>query len=191
MASRKETDTKDRILDVVLDLIAERGFHDAPISEIAKRAGTGPGLIYHYFPSKEYLIHQVYLRVRTIKRQALTEGYSTELSTEEAYTQQWIQAYHFYKKHTREARFLEQYENSPYCGAGPDLKSGDYDDNLLHFLSSFRPKKAGGVLADLPPEALHAMSFGLALKLASSKDFLKPAMLKRIAAASWRALTTE
>jgi AcrR family transcriptional regulator len=53
-------DKREAILEAMLDLIVERGFHDAPMSVLAKRSGASPGVIYHYFPSKDDLIHAVY-----------------------------------------------------------------------------------------------------------------------------------
>ncbi len=191
MAPAKQVTTQERILEALLDLIAERGFHDSPISLLAKRAKTGPGLIYHYFPSKEELIHAVYVHVRTKKREALKQGYSKDLTPEEAYKQKWLRAYHFYRTHKREARFLEQYESSPFCGSGQEDRGADYSDDQLHFLASFRPRRKGGLIHDMPPEAIHALSFGLALKLATREAPLKSAALKTVVDASWRALTGE
>lgn len=59
-----KSDKRETILEAMLDLIVERGFHDAPMSLLAKRSGASAGVIYHYFPSKDDLIHAVYLRVR-------------------------------------------------------------------------------------------------------------------------------
>jgi AcrR family transcriptional regulator len=71
-------DKKEAILEAMLDLVVERGFHNAPMSLLAKRSGASPGVMYHYFPSKEALIHALYLRVKSAKRQGLLKGYSPE-----------------------------------------------------------------------------------------------------------------
>lgn len=49
----------DDLLEVALKLFAEQGFAATSIKDIAKRAGVAPGLLYHYFPSKEDLLNAV------------------------------------------------------------------------------------------------------------------------------------
>jgi AcrR family transcriptional regulator len=44
------------ILDEAEKLLAEKGYHDAAIDEIAARAGVAKGTLYQHFPSKEALI---------------------------------------------------------------------------------------------------------------------------------------
>src|SRR3546814_11658895 len=42
-----------KLLDAAAVVFGERGFHEASISEITRRAGTGLGSFYTYFDSKE------------------------------------------------------------------------------------------------------------------------------------------
>ena len=42
-----------RILDAAVEVIAERGYFNSPISAIARRAGVADGTIYLYFKSKD------------------------------------------------------------------------------------------------------------------------------------------
>ncbi len=42
-----------RILDAAVDVIAERGYFNSPVSAIAKRAGVADGTVYLYFKSKD------------------------------------------------------------------------------------------------------------------------------------------
>ncbi|MCJ7500817.1 TetR/AcrR family transcriptional regulator, partial [bacterium] len=58
--SRSGEDKRQAIMEAALDLFVELGFHGAPTSLIAKRAGVGVGTIYRYFQSKEELIHRIY-----------------------------------------------------------------------------------------------------------------------------------
>ena len=53
--SAKETDTKQRIIDVSLDLFADKGFSGVSIRDIAKAANTTLPNIYYYFGSKDGL----------------------------------------------------------------------------------------------------------------------------------------
>jgi AcrR family transcriptional regulator len=179
---------RDAILEAMLDLIVERGFHNAPMSLVSKRARASAGVIYNYFPSKEDIIHALYLRVRAQKRDLLLEGYAPDAPRRDAFKKAFLNAYYFYRKQRREARFLALYENSPYFrDAAPDA-SATVSPEVAHFMKSFRSHKAGSVLKDLPAEAIDELTFGLASRLAQRQAELKPAALKKIADAVWLAI---
>jgi TetR/AcrR family fatty acid metabolism transcriptional regulator len=49
-------DKHRRILDAAIDVIAENGFFNARINEIAQRAGVADGTVYLYFKNKEHIL---------------------------------------------------------------------------------------------------------------------------------------
>ena len=49
-------DRREQIIDAALRVFAEKGFDRATNRDIAREAGITPGLIYHYFESKEVLL---------------------------------------------------------------------------------------------------------------------------------------
>jgi AcrR family transcriptional regulator len=53
-------DNRERILDAARAVFAADGF-DAPMREIARRAGVGPATVYRHFPAKATLAHEVYM----------------------------------------------------------------------------------------------------------------------------------
>src|SRR5215217_6300703 len=117
LIGRPAMSTKDKqttILQAALELIAERGFHGAPMSLVAQRAGVSAGIIYHYFASKEELIHALYRQIEADFSRALLAGSPQLLPLAEAFTRVWLNAYHFYRSHPHQARFLEQYKHSPF-----------------------------------------------------------------------------
>jgi AcrR family transcriptional regulator len=57
---RDPADTKDRILRAAAAEFAERGIAGARVDRIVESAGTGKGLVYNYFGSKEKLFDTVY-----------------------------------------------------------------------------------------------------------------------------------
>jgi AcrR family transcriptional regulator len=59
-----KSDKETAILEATLDLIAERGFHNTPMSQIAKQSGVSAGIIYHYFDNKEALIYELYRDIK-------------------------------------------------------------------------------------------------------------------------------
>jgi len=188
---KEEKDKKEAILSAMLELIAERGFHDAPMSLLAKRSGASAGIIYHYFPSKDDLIHALYVRVKAEKRIAILSGYSEKMPNREAFILAWMNAYHFYRTHLRETKFLDQYLNSPYCNSETPEEEEASDPVIMRFRKMSLPKKKGGLMKDLPAEAINSFSFGLAATLAKAEKNFSAATLKTIAETAWAAIAED
>ena len=183
-------DKREAILQAMLELVAERGFHDAPMSLVARRAGTSAGIIYHYFPSKDELIRALYLHVKAKMGRFLLEGQVVDMPAEQAFKRVWLNAYRFYRTHQQEVKFLDQYENSPYCGGSPEMEAlVQQDQNIALLMNLFRPRSAGGPLKDLPREAVAELTLGVASRLAKRAKPLKTKALEEIAAACWKAVT--
>ena len=180
-------DKREAILEAMLDLIVERGFHDAPMSVLAKRSGASPGVIYHYFPSKDELIHAVYERVASIKHEVFFAGVSVDESPREALLRVWLNAYRFYRSHRKETLFLDQYLNSSYCKTGTE---GAHPEKA-RIAKWMQPKKKGGMLKDLPPEAIESLTLGLAASLAKAPKAFSTATLRSIAETVWNAIADE
>lgn len=184
-------DKREAILETMLDLVVERGFHDAPMSLLAKRAGASAGVIYHYFASKDEVIHAVYAHVKAMKRRSMLEGQDLSSSFKQAYLQSYVNAYNFYRTHLRETRFLDLYENSTFCGGVSPEEPSDLEPEIADFLKAFRPKSEGGVLKNLPLAAIFEFSFGTARQLAKKEPPLSSEDLSKCAAASWTAISDD
>jgi AcrR family transcriptional regulator len=51
---------KHQLIDSALMLFAEKGYENATIKDLAEACGVAPGLVYHYFDSKEDLLLAVF-----------------------------------------------------------------------------------------------------------------------------------
>jgi TetR/AcrR family fatty acid metabolism transcriptional regulator len=49
-------DKRERLLEAAAAVLAERGFVNARVADIAKRAGVGKGTVYEYFSSKDEVL---------------------------------------------------------------------------------------------------------------------------------------
>jgi len=54
--SPRQTDTRQRALEVALELFAEHGYEQTSLREIADRLGVTKAALYYHFPSKEALL---------------------------------------------------------------------------------------------------------------------------------------
>ncbi|CAD7039102.1 TetR family transcriptional regulator [Pseudorhizobium endolithicum] len=55
-----ETERREELIAATLDCIAEAGIQGATVREIAARAGVTPGLIRHYFNTKDQMLQAAY-----------------------------------------------------------------------------------------------------------------------------------
>ncbi len=54
-----EMTTKDRILDVAIDLFAQKGFDAVSLREIAEAAGVRKATLYYYFTTKDEILEKI------------------------------------------------------------------------------------------------------------------------------------
>ena len=107
------SDKRAAILEATLTLISERGFHNTPMSLIAKTSGVSAGIIYHYFSGKEELINELYKEIKLETIRAMLAGCSEDLSLNEQFLGMWANYIHYSLNHPTKSSFLEQFENSP------------------------------------------------------------------------------
>ncbi|MEU4225500.1 TetR/AcrR family transcriptional regulator [Nonomuraea sp. NPDC026600] len=69
----KDEPVRRRLLGEATRLFAERGFEGASVQEIVLAAGVTKGAMYHYFDSKDDLLHEIYGRVLRMQMERLTE----------------------------------------------------------------------------------------------------------------------
>ena len=57
--TRRRTDTRQRLYEAAMELIAEHGFSATTVEDIALRAGVAKGTVYYNFPSKNALFEEL------------------------------------------------------------------------------------------------------------------------------------
>ncbi|MBN2777320.1 MAG: TetR/AcrR family transcriptional regulator [Bacteroidales bacterium] len=77
------TDKRKQIMEAAVKLFAEKGFHAASISLIAKEAGISKGLIYNYFDSKETLLKEIMDELTTQVMDLMNPDHDDEITSQE------------------------------------------------------------------------------------------------------------
>ncbi|MGL5817052.1 MAG: TetR/AcrR family transcriptional regulator, partial [Phycicoccus sp.] len=62
-----------RIVDAVIDLVAERGMEGVSVRAVAGRAGVSIGAVQHHFPTKEAMLLAANDRIGTVVVERITE----------------------------------------------------------------------------------------------------------------------
>lgn len=68
-----DTSTRERVLDVALDLFLGRGYERTALREIAERMGFSKAALYYHFASKADLLLALHLRLHRVMDDALRE----------------------------------------------------------------------------------------------------------------------
>jgi AcrR family transcriptional regulator len=157
------SDKRTAILEAALDLIAANGFHGAPTSAIAARAGVGVGSIYRYFKDKEELIHEVFNGLTEKTEAEILKGYDSNAPFREQYFCLCGNFFRYIYEHPKLFAFAEQYFNSPY---GIQRKRSLIGKEAAgekggHPLGAFfvRARKEQ-VIKDLPQQVIGALTIG-------------------------------
>jgi TetR/AcrR family transcriptional regulator, repressor of fatR-cypB operon len=153
-------DKREEIIKASLELIAEQGFHGAPMALIAERAGVAAGTIYRYFENKDALILALFREIDEKIGAAIMKDYQQQKPLRERFHHIFTALLRYFLENPRDFRYIEQFHNSPY---GVEFKrdilqrkSGDchiYRDLLEEGV-------AQQVIKDLPMAVLFGLAFG-------------------------------
>lgn len=159
-------DKRDQILKASLELIAEMGFHNAPMASIANSAKVSAGTIYRYFENKDVLIIELYNKVESKIRSKILEEYKQEETPRGKFIQLFTSLVKYFIENPIDFRFVEQFHNSPYGVACRRNKIFEVkeDHNIFHDLFEYCILQR--TIKDLPVVVLYALTFGPLMNLA-------------------------
>ncbi len=103
---------KEAILASALQLLADKGVHNTPMSAIAKFAGTGMGTIYNHFSTKEKLINALYVKVKE-QEKGVFKPFDSNQPIKTQFEQYHAALIHFFIEKSTYFRFIEQLQASP------------------------------------------------------------------------------
>lgn len=185
-------DKREAILRATLELVAENGFHDAPCSLIAERAGVAAGTIYRHFENKDVLIVELYTELEARINAVILEGYRQDKPFRERFLHLITSILRFFIANPREFRYIEQFHHSPYGAAfRRDRILGQHDDCGI-CCELFKQGVAQQVIKDLPLVLLFDLAFGPIISVARNHILgfvtLDAALIHKIGDACWDSL---
>jgi len=159
-------DKRDEIVKASLELIAEHGFHGAPMAMIADRARVGAGTIYRYFENKDVLITELYRELEERIYPVIQEGYAPEKPIRERFIHLGTALLRYFIVNPLDFRFLEQFHNSPYGVACRRDKLLGTSEGCDVFRKLFDEGISQQAMKDFPLVILFALAFGPILAVA-------------------------
>ncbi|WP_109124409.1 TetR/AcrR family transcriptional regulator [Dyella sp. C11] len=88
MARPRSEDKRNAILDAATKVFAEQGT-SAPTSRIAREAGVAEGTLFTYFESKDALLNELYLSLKSGLREMMLDGYPRQAAIQERAHHVW------------------------------------------------------------------------------------------------------
>lgn len=150
---------RDAVLDAMLEVVAECGFHGAPMALVAGRAGVGTGTVYRYFEGKDQVIVACYHELEDRLLAAVLRDYPEGRPVRERFLHIATTTMRHFRDTPRDLRFLQQFHDSPY---GADIRReklfGIGDEDLVREL--FEEGLREQIVKDLPLPVLYALAFG-------------------------------
>lgn len=188
----KKSDKREEILQAALELISEKGFHGAPMAEIAEKAGVAAGTIYRYFESKDVLITDLHQHLEDRITVVLQEGFPRRAELRERFLFMVRTILLYFMAHPLHFRYMEQYFNSPYgVSLHRERLSGTSGrrDLLVDLMTEGISR---GVLKDLPVIVLFSLAFGPMIFLMRDHILgfiiLDEALIRKATEACWDAV---
>jgi len=185
----KTSDKRADVMKAALELISERGFHRAPMAEIAEKAGVAAGTIYRYFENKDVLISELHRELEEKISATLREGYPVERPLRERFLYLIRELFRYFITNPPHFRYMEQYFNSPYgISMHRDRllgKSGNHDILMDIFEQGIEQQ----VLKELPKAVLFSLAFSPMIILMRDHILgfviLDDPLIKQITEACW------
>jgi AcrR family transcriptional regulator len=120
--------TRERILDIALELFTDQGFDKTSLREIADRLGFSKAAIYYHFASKEDILMALHLRLHDFGHEALEELGGSRATPElwaallDQLIGQMLEQRSLFLFHERNQAALEQLHKEHHDAAHEDLQ---------------------------------------------------------------------
>ncbi|HZT99162.1 MAG TPA: helix-turn-helix domain-containing protein [Ktedonobacteraceae bacterium] len=124
------------ILDVAEEMLAEKGYHDTSMDEIAALAGVAKGTLYQHFPGKEDLVFALFERNLVLFEQAVGQAASASLTARVKLER--ILSYVYQERRGQHARLLQLLYQNMEIRKGLLEKKGQLRDHMEQVAGQIR-----------------------------------------------------
>jgi len=189
VARPKDDEKRQAIRDAVVAVVIEGGLANVSISKIAKRAGVSAGTIYLYFSSKEELLQQTYLDIKTSFFNTMMEAAATEEHSDGKIRAMWFALFDFVVAHSNDFLFSEFVGAAHLIDAASQAQIEKHTSKATAIL---RAAIKDGTIEDAPLDSIQAVLMAPAVQLARSAAWgqkpVKRALMRDTFDMVWRGL---
>src|ERR1700688_3461145 len=182
MARPRSEDRRAAILEATAEAVAVLGV-SAPTAKIAKGAGVAEGTLFTYFATKDELLNQLYLELKTDLRDAIMAGYPSGGSLIDRCRHLWDRYIGWGSAHPLKRKAVRQLAVSDRIAEESKKRVGDAFGEVNDMM---RECAVGGVMRRQPPSFVSAIMAAIA---DTTMDFIarEPAQAKHYTKAGFDA----
>jgi AcrR family transcriptional regulator len=150
---------REDIIRAAMELLAAQGFHGAPMSMIAEKAGVGVGTIYRYFENRDILIKTIYQECEERLVAFLTRDYPHGQPVRICFFHIAKGLVAYFTQNPMEFKYFEQFHYSPFGDVhrrNRIFKSAGQPDI---FMELYERGLAQQVIKNLPPTVFFNLAF--------------------------------
>lgn len=174
------SDKRTLILESAIELFATNGFWNTPTSQISKHAKVSTGTLFNYFPSKDALIDEVYLRLKHEQAGYLATGYPHNGTVKERAEHIWFRYIDWGVHNVVRYKLLQQMKLSDMISEEVQMQSM----SEWAFAANLTAEGiASGVYRDVTAEYLNQIVFALleaAVTYATANELTNMPLTKHI-----------
>lgn len=146
---------KEKIFKAAIALFSQNGFHGTPTSKIAIEAGVANGTLFHHFSSKEQLINELYLALKTELVEVSFRDLLAVNSIEVNLKLIWTSNINWALDNKDKVVFLQQFLNSPYLTV--ETKN-EVDALALAYFDMMEQALKEGKIKDIPFDLIYTQA---------------------------------
>ena len=150
-------DRRHSILAAALECFVDRGFYGTAMPQIAEKAGVAAGTIYHYFPSKEALVNELYRSWKSEVSRRVFMAFPQGAEAREQFRMMFHEMLRFAKEEPTAFAFIELHNHKSYLddeSLAVDRKIKDFTRMMIELA------QAQGEVKPVDPSALMELIFG-------------------------------
>lgn len=119
----------------MLELVVKHGIQSTPMSMVVKESKVAAGTIYHYFPSKDAIINELYLNLKIDFGRVLAIGIDEHTDYKKQFFQIWQNLYEYYCENEKVFLFAQQVNHCTAITPETRQKGEMYYIPIIHFFS--------------------------------------------------------
>ena len=143
------SDKRTQIIDAAVRLFHRDGFWNTSTASVAKEAGIAAGTLFNYFPTKSYLIDQVYIALKQDLATDLVADFPSQAGIHQQIRELWSRFFRWHLERPIEYALMKQLRISELVSSDVVARQNEYFAFARDLL---RRGIDEGDLADLPLE---------------------------------------
>jgi AcrR family transcriptional regulator len=150
---------REEVIRAAMALISNQGFHGAPMSMIAQKAGVGIGTIYRYFENRDILINSVYQEIEERLVAFLSRDYPYGQPVRDCFFHIARGLVTYFIQNPMEFRYSEQFHYSPFGDARRQDRIFKAAGQPDIFMELYERGLSRQVIKPLPPTVFFNLAF--------------------------------